>query len=303
MIELLSIGSISIDLYFLGKTLTYNNNRFQLAVGGKYLADNFHISIGGGGANVAFGATYFNIRTGVMGVIGNNPFKSIILEEFKKRGISCRYCWFKDNYYNISAILLNNVGERSIIHYVTPHSHLFNDSHNLLGITKIKAVYLGNLPDVPFYQRLIFLRFLKKHRIKTFVNLGVKDCRRPTSTLLPFLNAVDVLIINGHEFAELVKASYSDIHFKEDVVRWYLPIMTDQIVVITEGAKGSYAYYQNRVYHQNAINVEKVIDTTGAGDAYSASFIATFLKTKSIEKSMLKGSHYAAKILQKIGAN
>ena len=111
------------------------------------------------------------------------------------------------------------------------------------------------------------------------------------------------MILNGHEFAELVKAQYKDIHFHEDVVEWYLPNLADKMVVVTEGKTGSYAYNQHQVYHQDAEPAEKILDSTGAGDAYAAGFIAEYSKSKSIEKSMEEGSKYAAKILAKIGAN
>lgn len=114
---------------------------------------------------------------------------------------------------------------------------------------------------------------------------------------------IDILILNGHEFAELVKAPYKDIHFREDVVGWYIKPLKGKIIIITEGKKGSYVYLNGKVSHEKAIEIKKIIDSTGAGDGYSAGFISEYLKTKNIEKSMIKGSIYAARILTKLGAN
>ncbi len=303
MYDLICIGGISIDLYFKGDSLTFKDDRFQLAIGGKYLAEHFYVGIGGGGANVAIGATKNGLRTAVMGKIGNNPFKKIIIIKLIEHGISYSLCDIENNYYNVSSILLSQSGERSIIHYMSPHQHLTNENNELKGISKTRMVYLGNLPDVSLSERTGLLNFFKKRAIKTVVNLGVSDCRRPLSQLKKFLDTVDVLIVNGHEFAELVKAPYKDIHFKEQVVEWYIPFLTDQIVVITEGGKGSFAYVRNKVYYQKADLVEKIIDATGAGDGYTAGFIAEYSKSANIEKAMEKGSKYAARILTKIGAN
>ena len=79
MFDLISIGNISIDLYFKGDSLTFEKNRFQLAIGGKYFVDQFHTGVGGGGVNVAIGASKAGIKSAVMGTIGNNPFKKMIL--------------------------------------------------------------------------------------------------------------------------------------------------------------------------------------------------------------------------------
>lgn len=303
MYDLISIGSISIDLYFKGDSLTFKDGRFQLAIGGKYLADHFYTGLGGGGANVAVGAAKNGLKTIVMGKIGNNVFKKIILTKLIENDVSYSLCDFEDNYYNVSSILLSPEGERSIVHYVTPHQHLFSDTNELKGITKSKMVYLGNLPDVSLTERTELLHFFKRKEIKTVINLGVSDCRRPLNQLMKFLEPVDILILNGHEFAEMVKAPYKDIHFKEHVVKWYIPSLAGKIVVVTEGERGSYAYYGNNMYRQPAERITKIVDTTGAGDGYTGAFIAEYFKSGNIEKSMEKGSIYASKILMKIGAN
>lgn len=303
MYDLISIGSISIDLYFKGDSLTFKDGRFQLAIGGKYLAEHFYTGLGGGGANVAISATKNGLNTAVMGKVGNNVFKKIILEKLDEHKISYSLCDFEDNYNNVSSILLSPTGERSIIHYVTPHQHLFNDSNELKGITRSKMVYLGNLPDVSLTERIELLYFFKKKGMKIVINLGVSDCRRPLTQLMKFLEPVDIIILNGHEFAELVKAPYNDIHFKEHVVKWYIPSLVNTLIVVTEGEKGSYAYYGSNMYHQPAERITNIIDTTGAGDGYTGAFIAEYFKSGNIEKSMDKGSKYAAKILQRIGAN
>jgi len=303
MYDLISIGSISIDLYFKGESLTFRDSRFQLAIGGKYLAEHFYVGIGGGGVNVAIGARNNGLKTAVMGKIGNNVFKKTILSKLAENEISYALCDFEDDYYNVSSILLSQEGERSIIHYMTSHQHLVSESNELNEISRTKMIYLGNLPDVSLSERIELLRFFKKHSITTIVNLGVKDCRRPLNQLMKFLDMVDILILNGHEFAELVKAPYHDIHFKDRVVQWYAPFLTDQLVVITEGQRGSYAYFNRQIYHQEAQKIDNIIDATGAGDGFSAAFIAEYSHSNNVQKAMLKGSQYAAKILQKIGAN
>ncbi len=302
MFDLISIGSISIDLFFKGESLTFKENRFQLAVGGKYVAQHFYESVGGSGSNVAIGGAKNGLRTGVFGLIGRNPFQHIILDKLEEQHVSSKLCHFIDGYYNISAILLSPKGERSIVHYVTPHQHVLKYvSINRLVETKI--LYLGNLSDVSLTEREELLNICNKHQIPTVVNLGVKDCRRDKSQLENFLRKIDILILNGHEFADLVKAQYKDIHFREDVVEWYIPHLLNKLVLVTEGAKGSYAYCNGSVFHQPSVKPNEIIDTTGAGDGYTAGFIAEYLRSSDIEKAMYKAAHYASKILGKIGAN
>jgi|SRR3989338_1726324 len=303
MYDLISIGNISLDLFFQGESLTYEKNRFQLAVGGKYFVNTLYQSVGGGGANVAIGASMNGLKTAVLGKIGQNSFKSMFLDELREKNVSTSLCQIEEHYLNISSILLTAEGERAIIHYAPAHVHILKSKKDLENIIKTKFLYLGNLPDVPMSEREQLLSFVKSHNVTTFVNLGVKDCRRPRHQLTHFLNKVDVLILNGHEFADLVKAPYRDIHFHENVVNWYFPALRDKIVVITEGKKGSYTYLNDQIYHQKAFELNKVVDTTGAGDAFTAGFISDYFKSQNILSSMERGAKYATKILSKMGAN
>lgn len=303
MYDLISIGGISVDLYFKSSSLTYKDKRFQLAIGGKYMADAFHVGIGGGGTNVAIAAHNNGLKAAVLGTIGSNSFKSMIEQKLHEQDISHSLCNHVDEFYNVSTILLQKNGERTIIHYMTPHQHLITDTNELKGITKTKMAFLGNLPDVSMSQRIEVMKFFKSKGISTILNFGVKDCRRPMTQIEQLLKHIDIIILNGHEFAEMVKAPYKDIHFKDNIVKWYIPMLSDRLVIITEGEKGSYAYMNNTVFHEPAAKVSEIVDSTGAGDAYTGTFIAHFFKTGDIEDAMKQASRYAVKILSKIGAN
>ncbi|MBI2641117.1 carbohydrate kinase family protein, partial [Candidatus Roizmanbacteria bacterium] len=126
MFDLISIGSISIDLFFKSDTFTFSNNRFQLAVGGKYFAPYFHTGIGGGGTNVAIGAAKRGLKVAVCGLIGENPFKKMIVDHLDGFNISHKFSKIVNDYFNISTILLTEKGERTIIHHSTPHQKLFD---------------------------------------------------------------------------------------------------------------------------------------------------------------------------------
>lgn len=302
MYDLISIGNISIDMFFKGDSLTYEGNRFQLAIGGKYFVDAFHQSLGGGGANVAIGARRHGLKTAVIGKLGDNAFKQIMLTDLQSVGVDTSLCQTEKGYMNISSILLTPEGERSIINYETQHMHLFEKASELNKLLNAKGLYLGNLPDVSFTQREELLSHASKKGMQIFVNLGVKDCRRPIEQIERFMKHVNVMIMNGYEFAELVKDEYKHISFAKNPVKKY-PFFEGKTVIITDGEKGSYGYRDGEVIFQEAVPVRKVVDTTGAGDAYTSAFIAVYLLSQDLEKAMNRGAHYAVRILGKIGAN
>ena len=306
MVDVLCIGTVSIDLYYKGDFLTHNQDRFELAIGGKYFSDFFYESLGGGGANVAIGVTKNGLKAGLIAKIGNNPFKKIIIEKLDSEKINHKeFCQHEDEYINISSILLTEKGEKTIINYRTPHQKVMTCEDDYKSLIKAKAIYMANLSKVALEERISILKYAKNNNVKTFVNLNVTDCRRPIEQILHILKQTDVLIINSHEFADIVKTGYKSIDFHDDVTAKYAPFQsTFAALVVTDGARGSFTYIDHNVYHQKAETDVKVADATGAGDGFTAAFIAKYLKTDGdVQAAMKNGSEYAVKILKKIGAN
>lgn len=304
MLDLLTIGTVTIDLYYKGESLTENDGRFELAVGGKYFADHFYEGLGGGGANVAIGAVKCGIKAGVLAKIGDNPFKQLIIKKLKDSGISFEnFCDIEKEYINISSILLNKNGEKTVVNYRTDHQSIFSPESDFEKLIEAKAIYMANLSKVSLQERIEVLAFAKKHGIKVFANLNVTDCRRPIEDVMSFIEPVDALIINEFEYADIIKVPHHNIDFDHDIVKKYKPFQPTDLLVVTAGQKGSYCYHEGKVYYQKSSAVRQVLDTTGAGDAYTAGFISEYLKTSDIKKSMKKGADYAVNIIEKLGAN
>lgn len=301
MLDLITIGNISADLYFSADEFTTKGNRLYLSEG-KYFSNEFHFMLGGGAANVAIGAKKNGLKTSVCSVIGNNVFRKHILHTLKLKGIPTNLASFKQNYTNVSTILLKKSGERTIINYESPHEHIGEEKELNRKLRQTRAIYFGNLPDVSLSERIKLLTSLKKKKIFIYANIGSRDCCRPKSHVNELLEQVDVLIVNGYEFSELVKKPYVELNFSKNMIK-LLPIMKDKILIVTDSKKGSYGYQAGEVYFQKAIEPTKITDTTGAGDGYTAGFIASYFREEDIQKAMNKGARYASRILARLGAN
>lgn len=300
MYDLISVGNISIDLYFKGSTFTKSKDRFNLAIGGKYYSDFFHEDIGGGGVNVAAGAAKLGLRPAVFGKIGDNAYKDLILKKLTDKSISTEFCQVEEDYYKISTIILTEKGERTIIHYETP-SHLIKNFFLHKELKSAKNIYFSPLEHLALEEKKKMISYLKGDKTLTFVNLSALDCRRPVKDLVEFFDSLDVLIINAHEYSELIKRPYEKINLRKLEIT--LPHLKDRVLIITDAEKGSYGYFKNEIFYQEAIRPKKIVDTTGCGDAYTAGFITQYIKSGSIGLSMQKGAEYAARKLERIGAN
>lgn len=75
-----------------------------------------------------------------------------------------------------------------------------------------------------------------------------------------------------------------------------------KLFIVTLGSSGSLALGGATRVTCSAEPVSRVVDTTGAGDAFAAGFLASYSHTKDVAASLRRGSRRAAQIVQQMGA-
>lgn len=73
--------------------------------------------------------------------------------------------------------------------------------------------------------------------------------------------------------------------------------------IVTDGSSGSYVGHNGTVIHCTSNSVEKIIDTTGAGDLYSCGFLDGWLKNLPLECCAAQGALLAAAVIQQASAS
>ncbi|MFH1280368.1 MAG: carbohydrate kinase family protein [Candidatus Beckwithbacteria bacterium] len=81
-----------------------------------------------------------------------------------------------------------------------------------------------------------------------------------------------------------------------------LAIKNNKMILVTLGSYGSQVFTKTKTYFQPSIKT-KPTDTTGAGDAYLATFIIKYLQTKDIQKSMFLATQAATQKITRLGAS
>jgi sugar/nucleoside kinase (ribokinase family) len=75
------------------------------------------------------------------------------------------------------------------------------------------------------------------------------------------------------------------------------------LTVIKRGAHSTLAISQNNERSEVAVApVANIVDTTGAGDAFAAGFLPTFVATNDVEVAIARGHAIAARVLRSPGA-
>lgn len=305
MYDLICVGTTTIDLYYKGNAIPEHDGFFSLALGDKYFTDFFYEGVGGGATNVALGTTKLGLRSTLISEIGQNAFKRVILEKLDLVGVGHTHVIFSHDYINCSTVLLSKTGARTYLNYRTQKTDFLKELPDDSLLSRSRGLYLGNLSHVSEWLRARLLRRAKEKGLPTFVTLGIEDCQRDLHLIDDILKNTNILILNTHEFSTLVRTHYDRIDWKLPIHSEFSHIGLPPIVIVTDGKKGSYGYSGKDVYHEPAIPVTEIVDSSGAGDGFAAGFIYDYLKsgTKQIQSAMKAGSRYASHKLKHLGAN
>ncbi len=76
----------------------------------------------------------------------------------------------------------------------------------------------------------------------------------------------------------------------------------DNLFAITRSEKGSIIVHGEKQIVQAATPVDKVVDSTGAGDAYSAGFLFGWANDRSLSECAQYGTYCATRVIQQLGA-
>jgi ribokinase len=302
MNDLISIGSLTLDLFFQDESLTIQKDRFHLAIGGKYVVEKFVEGVGGGGGNIAVGVARSGKKTAIWGQLGQGGVSKLIRERLIEEHVDCSLLEGHEAFTNVSAILLSPKGERTIVNHRSHEVHLSFTQERKTAISQTRFLYLGNMPELTIDFRTEILRYAHEHSVKTALNLGVKDCRLGRGSIGELLGFSDFIIINRYELADILSVPANELLLSEVNYHRELSLQKETVVVITDGEFGSYAYTDTDIIKQSIVPVEKVIDTTGAGDAFTSGFLAAQLYEKSLQESLRAGARNSASIIQMVNA-
>ena len=263
------------------------------------------ISSGGSIANSIATLALLECNTALIGKVGKDKFGDIFFDDLKK--IGCDFiCKHKEKSGSTaqSFVLITPDGERTMCTYLGLASKIQNEIDENI-IKDAEVLYLeGYLWDEP--ETIAALReaieIAKDNDVKVAFSLSDAFCvERHRDDFLNMMGRFDVLFANEVEMKVLIGEDFAKDDYKKvkEAMSRYNPQIT---IAMTVGEKGSVVFKDYNTYQIPTTKVDKVIDTTGAGDAFAAGFLYGIDNNLSLEESAILGNIFAGGVIVQIGA-
>ena len=288
--DVLCIGSATLDNF-----LTTERKLASIKIGDKVLVKSTESHTGGGGTNSAAALAKLGLKVKILTKVGDDHAGEIIKHELKRYRIKdITKSYSKKN--TDLATIISSTKQRDRIIYVHKGASRDLSEHDFTkSKIKTKWIYLATLVGKSFNTAKKIAIYAKKKKIKLLFNPSLYLAKRGKNFLKPVLEATTVIVLNKEEAQVLLKS-------KAPIKKLLLMLhkLGPETVIITDGIKKMYAYDKKIIYYLTPPDI-KVIHTAGAGDAFTAGFLAGIIKKYSIEDALQLGQVNSMSIIQHIG--
>ncbi len=306
MYDVITVGSATVDVFVdtiselikiksVGKDSKTINEEELLAypAGAKILIRNLDFQVGGGGTNTAVALKRLGLNVGYLGKLGRDGGGKQVLDLLKKQKID--YLGTKGEGMTAYSIILDSIEQdRTILAYKGVIDTLTPSEINLKKL-KTRWFYFSALVDNSFKVLESLSEYAAKNSIKIAFNPSIYLAEKGQRYLAKVLRNTTLLILNKEEAEAIAgKGAIKDLLYT-------LSAMGPKTVVITDGKNGAYAYDSRECLHILAHKI-KVMETTGAGDAFAASFLYGLIRKNSTHFALRMGLANSESVISGRGA-
>ena len=233
---------------------------------------------GGAPANVAVSAARNGIKAGFLGKMGNDDFGKLLKDTLKKDNVEMLVPELTDKANTTLAfVTLSEDGDRSFTFVRKPGADLLLDEADVekVDFSKWDIVHAGSVSQSGTPERDAVLLALKKagengKLISFDINYrdkiwGIEECRTESEKIF---GLVDLFKISEEELIFVGGEGNIPKFMKEYGI---------SVTVLTKGGDGVKIFFDGKTVDIPALK-SKVVDTTGAGDAFWGGFLSSLLR-------------------------
>ncbi|HWI87149.1 MAG TPA: adenosine kinase [Sphingomonas sp.] len=257
---------------------------------------------GGSAANTVAGMAMMGARCGFIGQVADDQLGAVFKHDIRANGVSFETPARSGQPSTARClILVTPDAQRTMNTFLGASQYLPEAALDRELIASAKILYLeGYLwdPEEPRAAMRAAIRIAHEAGRKVAFTLSDTFCiARHGQDFLKLIDegAIDILFANESELLALsggaeFEAAFTDLAAKVDTL------------VVTRSAEGAVAAQGGERFAVPAEPVERIVDTTGAGDLFAAGFLAGQVQGRSIRDSLRMGAIAAAEVISHYGA-
>ncbi len=308
--DVITIGTATVDIFIQSRAsqvITSRDHRAHLGfsggqaqcfpLGSKIEIDAPYITIGGGAYNAGVTFSRAGLRTGIATKLGADLGGSIVHQGIDIHHMQSLITVDPKEKTAMSFNIIAPNGERTVLVHRGSIGKLSARDISLSSVASSWAyIAPGNMP----------LKTLASI-CATLHTKGIHIACNPSRDMLsyglnklrPLLNKMQVVIMNREEAAYLTGYANTE---KEKIFK-KLDADIAGIAVMTDGPRGAYVSDGTTLFEAGIFKEKKVVDRTGAGDAFGSGFVAGLIETKEHCRKGVCGLENIAYALRRAAAN
>ena len=304
MLDIITIGSATRDVLLKSEGVELRRHSDSpsgeeqcFPLGAKIPIKELVFSTGGGATNAAVTFARQGLKTGCVGVVGDDFNGKEVIKELKREKIKLFFTVHKDNFTAYSVILVHPNAERTILSYRGEGQHLEVEK---IPWKKLKAkwFFLDSLGGrLELFEKAF--EHITARNFKIAFNPGGKELELGLEKLKPYLAEVDIFSVNKEEGETLLEMQNNS--SAEEVLKG-LDKLVKGITVLTLGPNGVLVSDKKNIYQAKTPDSPRV-ERTGAGDAFVSGFVSQYIiSAGDIMKSIQFATANASSVVAQYGS-
>jgi ribokinase len=283
--DVIGFGALNVDkFYCVNKIAREGEESFILSM---------NEAPGGSAANTIVGLARLGAKVGFIGKVALDDEGGLLLSDFKHEKVNTEGIVVTDHGHSgMVSAFIDIKGERALYVHPSVNDSLTLDEIHLSYAKQTKFMHLTSMDEKPFHAQKKLIEQLSDVRVS--FDPGEIYARKGLSTLKSIIKRSFVVMPSENELRMLTGQSFKSgaaTLLKEGA----------RIVAVKLGEKGCYITNGKENYLIPPIKT-KVIDTTGAGDAFCAGFLYGLIKNKDLYECGRLGNFVASRCISRVGA-
>lgn len=322
MSDVITIGSATMDVFVecddatvvSVSSINKKSEFMSYPYGAKIEISAFASQVGGGGVNTATNFANLGLSTSAIFKIGDDIYSKGLFEFFSKRNVDLSsVIQDKNDSTGFSIILTSFEGDRTVLAHRGANAHIKKEEINFEAIKNAKLLYIAPLNGDSNKVLDDIVKFAKDNGTFVCFNAGTTGIKKGFNYLKGILEAAQIVVMNKDEASmatgiqlrpDTKDEKFSNMLIHPDLKSMFnkLKVAEYQLIVITDGGDGAYAFDGVKYYYCPCFE-GPVTSTLGSGDAFASTFCAALSKFDgNIERSLVAASVNAAGCVSQFGA-